>query len=89
MSNTNLAISRILTNFAGRGFYLTAFMNPECLLVANYALLTALLITSGVTGWVGSTGGFYLYSVRFSAQMRFYKLTITPHSLHSTTLHSS
>ncbi|KAK5011641.1 hypothetical protein LTR28_010812, partial [Elasticomyces elasticus] len=53
----------LLLTFLGRGLYLTAFMDTLTRTMANYALLTALLITAGVTGWVGSTGGFYLYNV--------------------------
>lgn len=52
-----------LLTILGRGLLLTAFMDDEELQVASYALLASLLITAGVTGWVGSVGGFYLYSV--------------------------
>jgi hypothetical protein len=55
-----------LLTFLGRGLYLTAFMNLEERVMANYALLTALIMTSGVTGWSGSTGGFYLYQSAFN-----------------------
>lgn len=52
-----------LLSFVGRGFYLTAFMDDVTRLMANYAILTSLLMTGGITGWVGSTGGFYMFSV--------------------------
>ncbi|KAI7265048.1 glycosyltransferase family 4 protein [Hortaea werneckii] len=57
-----------LLTFLGRGLYLTAFMDDEVKRMADYAILTALVMTGGVTGWVGSTGGFYLFN-RFSAAM--------------------
>ena len=53
-----------LLTFLGRGLYLTAFMDDEVKRMADYAILTALVMTGGVTGWVGSTGGFYLFNVR-------------------------
>lgn len=59
-------IDVILLSFLGRGFYLTAYMSDEVVMMANYAILTALLMTGGITGWVGSTGGFYLFSVSLS-----------------------
>lgn len=61
----------LLLTFLGRGLYLTAFMDPTVRTMANYALLTALLITAGVTGWVGSTGGFYLYNYAFDNMNHF------------------
>ena len=54
-----------LLTFLGRGLYLTAFMDDEVKRMADYAILTALVMTGGVTGWVGSTGGFYLFNVSF------------------------
>jgi hypothetical protein len=41
----------------------TAFMDYRVVTMAGYAILTALLMTGGITGWVGSTGGFYLFNV--------------------------
>ena len=67
-------IDVLLLTFLGRGFYLTAFMDADSLLMANYAILAALVMTGGITGWVGSSGGFYLFSVRpllhFHVQIR-------------------
>jgi hypothetical protein len=57
------AIDVTLLTFLGRGFYLTAFMDYRVVTMAGYAILTALLMTGGITGWVGSTGGFYLFNV--------------------------
>lgn len=56
-------IDVVLLSFLGRGFYLTAYMDTHVVEMANYAILTALVMTGGITGWVGSTGGFYLFSV--------------------------
>lgn len=56
-------IDVMLLTFLGRGLYLTAFMNDEFKLMADYAIMTALIITGGITGLVGSTGGFYLFNV--------------------------
>lgn len=56
-------IDVVLLTFLGRGLYLTAFMDYRAIAMADLAILTALLMTGGITGWVGSTGGFYLYSV--------------------------
>lgn len=60
-----------LLTTTGRGFFLTAFMHGDDRLSASYALLASLLITSGVTGWVGSVGGLYLYSWAFD-NMNFF-----------------
>ncbi|KAF2423713.1 hypothetical protein EJ08DRAFT_595586 [Tothia fuscella] len=60
-----------LLTTTGRGFFLTAFMEGNDRLAASYALLASLLITSGVTGWVGSAGSFYLYNWAFD-NMNFF-----------------
>ena len=60
-----------LLTFLGRGLYLTAFMSGEERLMANYAVLSALIMTSGVTGWTGSTGGFYLHTAAFNNMNHF------------------
>ncbi|KAH0279928.1 glycosyltransferase family 4 protein, partial [Aureobasidium melanogenum] len=64
-------IDVLLLTFVGRGLYLTVFMDPRAIQVANYAILTALLMTGGITGWVGSTGGFYLYNFAFDNMSYF------------------
>jgi len=64
-------IDVVLLTFLGRGLYLTAFMDPEVRTMANYAILAALIMTGGVTGWVGSTGGFYLFSYAFDNLTHF------------------
>ncbi|PNS18882.1 hypothetical protein CAC42_5421 [Sphaceloma murrayae] len=65
-------IDVVLLTFLGRGFYLTAFMSKEVTEMANYAILTALLMTGGITGWVGSTGGFYLFNYAFDNMTHFF-----------------
>ncbi|EJT52261.1 hypothetical protein A1Q1_05471 [Trichosporon asahii var. asahii CBS 2479] len=50
----------ILLTFVGRGLFMTAYMDTDMVQAAGYALLTALLLTAGVTGWVGSAGSHYL-----------------------------
>ncbi|POR39127.1 Uncharacterized protein TPAR_00687 [Tolypocladium paradoxum] len=50
----------LLLTFVGRGMFMTAYMHPEHLQAAGYALLISLLLTAGITGWVGSTGSYYL-----------------------------
>lgn len=71
-------IDVLLLTFVGRGFYLTAFMDIEygpdshIIDMANYAILTSLLMTGGITGWVGSTGGFYLFNYAFDNMTHFF-----------------
>ncbi|KAI7152996.1 glycosyltransferase family 4 protein [Hortaea werneckii] len=60
-----------LLTFLGRGLYLTAFMDDEVKRMADYAILTALVMTGGVTGWVGSTGGFYLFNCAYDNMTHF------------------
>ncbi|BEI94424.1 uncharacterized protein CcaverHIS019_0608830 [Cutaneotrichosporon cavernicola] len=50
----------VLLTFVGRGLFMTAYMDSAVVQAAGYALLTALLLTAGVTGWVGSAGSHYL-----------------------------
>ena len=68
-------IDVLLLSFLGRGFYLTAYMDNVVVNMANYAILTALLMTGGITGWVGSTGGFYLFSVSSDSSNPWLALT--------------
>jgi hypothetical protein len=55
-----------LLTFVGRGFFLTISMDINERVMASYALLSALLLAAGSTGWIGSVGGHYLYSVSIS-----------------------
>jgi hypothetical protein len=56
-------IDIILLTFVGRGLFMTAFMDNAHLEAAILALLISLLLSSGVTGWVGSVGNYYLCNV--------------------------
>ncbi|KAH6612969.1 hypothetical protein C7974DRAFT_428732 [Boeremia exigua] len=64
-------IDVVLLTFLGRGLYLTAFMNDEIKVMADYAIMTALILTGGITGFVGSTGGFYLFNAAFDNLAHF------------------
>jgi hypothetical protein len=65
-------IDVLLLTFVGRGMFMTAFMDPRHLQAASYALLIALLLTAGVTGWVGSTGNFYLAHYAYDNMIYFH-----------------
>ncbi|KAF3911696.1 hypothetical protein AA313_de0203910 [Arthrobotrys entomopaga] len=65
-------IDILLLTFLGRGLYLTGFMHDVETLMASFALLTALLMCAGVTGWVGSGGGFYLFNFAFDSMNHFF-----------------
>jgi hypothetical protein len=52
----------LLLSLVGRGLFVTAFMG-DSLEIGCYALLISLLLGAGVTGWVGSTGSYYLNHV--------------------------
>lgn len=65
-------IDILLLTFVGRGLFMTAFLGrtaqetSQYLTAAVYALLMSLLISAGVTGWVGSIGNYYICNVRQS-----------------------
>lgn len=56
-------IDIILLTFLGRGLFMTAWLGNDFLNAACYALLMSLLISAGVTGWVGSIGNYYICNV--------------------------
>lgn len=62
----------VLLTFVGRGVFMTAFMNPEHLQAAGLALLISLLLTAGVTGWVGSVGNYYLVNYAYDNMIYFH-----------------
>lgn len=62
----------LLLTFVGRGVFMTAFMKPEHLQAAGLALLIALLLTAGVTGWVGSVGNYYLINYAYDNMIYFH-----------------
>lgn len=53
----------LLLTFLGRGLFMTAWLGDNYLTAACYALLMSLLISAGVTGWVGSIGNYYICNV--------------------------
>lgn len=53
----------LLLTFLGRGLFMTAYMGDQNLIASCYGLLLSLLISAGVTGWVGSVGNYYLCHV--------------------------
>ncbi|KAF4946020.1 hypothetical protein FGADI_11524 [Fusarium gaditjirri] len=61
-----------MLTFIGRGCFMTAFMQPYHLEVAGYALLASMLLTAGVTGWVGSAGGFYMAHYAYDNMIYFH-----------------
>lgn len=56
-------VDLVLLTFLGRGLFMTAYMGEEQLTACCYGLLVSLLISAGVTGWVGSVGNYYLFNV--------------------------
>ncbi|KAM0575553.1 hypothetical protein ACHAP9_000816 [Verticillium nonalfalfae] len=62
----------LLLTLVGRGLFMTAFMQPDHVEAAGYALLTSLLLTAGVTGWVGSTGNYYLPHYAYDNMIYFH-----------------
>ncbi|VTO81727.1 unnamed protein product [Fusarium graminearum] len=61
-----------MLTFIGRGFFMTAFMDPDHLEVAGYALLVSMLLTAGVTGWVGSVGHYYMAHYAYDNMIYFH-----------------
>ncbi|KJZ79799.1 hypothetical protein HIM_00513 [Hirsutella minnesotensis 3608] len=62
----------VLLTFVGRGMFMTAFMHPDHLRAAVYALLISLLLSAGVVGWVGSTGNYYLAHYAYDNMVHFH-----------------
>nr|CAD70539.1 hypothetical protein [Neurospora crassa] len=62
----------LLLTFVGRGLFMTAYMGEDNLLAACYGLLIALLISAGVTGWVGSIGNYYLCNFAYTNMVFFH-----------------
>lgn len=61
-----------MLTIAGRGLFMTAFMEPHHVQVATYALLASLLLTAGVTGWVGSAASHYLPHYAYDNMIYFH-----------------
>ncbi|KAK3395088.1 hypothetical protein B0H63DRAFT_533600 [Podospora didyma] len=62
----------LLLTFLGRGMFMTAFMGDEYLSAACYGLLLSLLLSAGVTGWVGSVGNYYLCNYAYNSMIYFH-----------------
>ncbi|KAK0615095.1 hypothetical protein B0T17DRAFT_657349 [Bombardia bombarda] len=62
----------VLLTFVGRGLFMTAFMGQDNLTAACLALLLSLLLSAGVTGWVGSVGNYYLSHYAFNNMVYFH-----------------
>lgn len=62
----------LMLTFLGRGLFMTAYMDPQHLEAAGYAVLISLLLTAGVTGWVGSTGSYYLAHYAYDNMTHFH-----------------
>ncbi|KAK0701536.1 hypothetical protein B0T21DRAFT_417089 [Apiosordaria backusii] len=62
----------VLLTFLGRGLFMTAYMGEKYLSAACYALLISLLLSAGVTGWVGSVGNYYLYNYAYNNMVFFH-----------------
>ncbi|KAK3349640.1 hypothetical protein B0T25DRAFT_582541 [Lasiosphaeria hispida] len=62
----------VLLSFVGRGLFMTAYMGDDYLMAACYALLVSLLLSAGVTGWVGSVGNYYLCHYAYGNMVHFH-----------------
>ncbi|KAK0707728.1 hypothetical protein B0H67DRAFT_543007 [Lasiosphaeris hirsuta] len=62
----------VLLTFVGRGLFMTAYMGDDHLMAACYALLVSLLLSAGVTGWVGSVGNYYLCHYAYGNMVHFH-----------------
>lgn len=65
-------IDILLLTFIGRGLFMTAWLGIEYLNAASYALLMSLLISAGVTGWVGSIGNYYICNYAYDNMIYFH-----------------
>ncbi|KAK4208332.1 hypothetical protein QBC37DRAFT_453284 [Rhypophila decipiens] len=65
-------VDLVLLTFLGRGLFMTAYMGDENLIACCYGLLIALLISAGVTGWVGSVGNYYLSNFAYHNMIYFH-----------------
>ncbi|KAF3761887.1 family 4 glycosyltransferase [Cryphonectria parasitica EP155] len=65
-------IDILLLTFLGRGLFMTAWLGNDHLTAACYALLMSLLISAGVTGWVGSIGNYYICNYAYDNMIYFH-----------------
>lgn len=62
----------LLLTFLGRGLFMTAWLGGDFVTAACYALLISLLISAGVTGWVGSIGNYYICNYAYDSMIYFH-----------------
>jgi hypothetical protein len=55
-------IDILLLTTTGRGLYLSAHMGDVPQEMATYALILALIISGGVSAWIGCGGSYYLFA---------------------------
>lgn len=55
-------IDILLLTTTGRGLYLSAYMGDTAQEMATYALLIALILSGGVSSWIGMGGSYYLWA---------------------------
>ncbi|KAM7186124.1 hypothetical protein V8F20_011530 [Naviculisporaceae sp. PSN 640] len=65
-------VDLVLLTFLGRGLFMTAYMGDEQLIACCYGLLVSLLLSAGVTGWVGSVGNYYLSNYAYHNMIYFH-----------------
>jgi hypothetical protein len=61
-----------MLTFLGRGLFMTAFLDSAHIEVAGHALLASILLTAGITGWVGSVGNFYMAHYAYDNMIYFH-----------------
>ncbi|SPO01406.1 uncharacterized protein DNG_04082 [Cephalotrichum gorgonifer] len=62
----------VLLTFLGRGLFTTAFMESSHVVASGYAVLVALLLAAGITGWVGSVGHYYMPHYAYDNMVYFH-----------------
>jgi len=67
-------IDILLLTTTGRGIYLSAYMGDIAQEMATYALLIALILSGGVSSWVGMGGSYYLWA-RVYPTMNLFMIT--------------
>jgi hypothetical protein len=67
-------IDILLLTTTGRGLYLSAHMGDKAQEMATYALLIALILSGGVSSWIGMGGSYYLWA-RVYPTMNMFMIT--------------
>ncbi|BFZ56046.1 hypothetical protein PYCC9005_003088 [Savitreella phatthalungensis] len=63
------ALDVLMLALIGRGLFQTAYMTDEEVTFATLGLLASLLLCSGTIGWIGASGGYYLYNAAFDSML--------------------